>query len=111
MVVAMTGCFRWAPVTSLYEVRDDRVRLTEGESVVVLDHATANGRVVLGKTALQEVVEVDVSHARVEVRRINGLATAGIITGASVLTTATALFAIAILAIASAPRPVLNGAP
>ncbi len=93
LVSFATGCFHWAPASSLDDVdRACRVR------VVTDDHAP----VVLERPSVREVYALvsNAEHARIEVRKVNAWATALIATGGFVLTVFTA-FA---LLLASAAR-------
>jgi len=97
-----SGCFRFAPVSSLSSIEDDRVVIEDGDSRRALVHATAHGRTIEGQLVEGgERVELDVTQARVLARRLNGPATAAII-GASAIGVAGTVFAVVMLiAIAS----------
>lgn len=101
-----SGCFRYAPVTSLSSIDDDRVVIEEGSSRRTLVHATAHDRTIEGQASEgAERVEVDVTNARVLARRLNGPATGGII-AASVVGVAGTVFGIALLVILSSLKTV-----
>jgi hypothetical protein len=112
--VLASGCFRWAPITSLSRIEDDRILVHENWGSRSLVHATANERVI---EAQEEIggrpVVVDPTQSPVLVRRLNVPATAAII-GVSALGVAGTVFAVAVL-IALLTRPVFEagsgGAP
>ncbi len=112
------GCFHWAPASSLSSIEDDRVKVYASEHEITLDHATARGRVIQGEPqegglfldqsadcALPSCGWVDVSNAKVMVRRLNVGATVGIIAGSVVV--AATLFFLAAAAAFVASQPVL----
>ena len=104
-----SGCFHWAPVSSLSSIEDAHVKIEEGFSSQTLVHATANGRVVEGQ--LEEGgrrVELDVTQSKVLVRKLNGPATAAIIT-ASAIGLAGTVFAVVAIAVLAVSHPVFNG--
>jgi hypothetical protein len=103
-----SGCFRWAPVSSLSNIDDDRVRVQEEWGSRELIHATANGRVIEAQTVYGNPVEVDATRAKVLVRRLNVPATAAIITISS-LAVAGTITALALF-IAILTQPVFAGA-
>ena len=90
-----SGCFRYAPVSSLSSIEDDRVVIEEGASQRTFVHATAHGRTIEAQAAEgSERVEVDVTHeTRVLARRLNGPAT-GAIVAASALGLAGTVFGV-----------------
>jgi hypothetical protein len=101
-----SGCFRYAPVTSLGTIDDERVVIEDGEAKRTLVHASAQGRTIEGQSSEGgERVEVDVTHARVFARRLNGPATGAILAGSAVAVAATVLGIIA-LVVALQSRPV-----
>ena len=105
-VLLASGCFRYAPVTSLSSVDDDRVVIEEGFSKRTLVHATAHGRTIEGQPSEgAEPVEVDVTQARVFARRLNGPATGAII-AASAIGLAGTVFGIIAIIIAASVHPV-----
>jgi len=80
------------PATSLADIHDETVRISTPDSSVTMEHATADGQAIQGTPVTEggrfEVSEtcappacyrVDVALANVEVRRINGPATAGLV--------------------------------
>lgn len=104
-----SGCFRWAPVSSLASVDDDRVLVQEGWGSRELIHATANGRVIQAETAYGNPVEIDATTSRVLVRRLNVPATAAIVT-LSTLALAGTVAALAVF-IAAITQPVFEAGP
>lgn len=101
-----SGCFRYAPVSSLSSVDDDRVVIEESDSKRTLVHATARGRTIEGQTSEGgDRVLVDVTNARVLARRLNGPATAAII-GASAVGVAGTVFGVVLLVILTSVREV-----
>jgi hypothetical protein len=90
--VLATGCYRWAPVTSLATIEDERVHLELDEGTLALEHATARGRVIEGRLASDSVVgfsgctasscEIDATRAHaVMAHRLNVPVTVGLVTG------------------------------
>ena len=105
-----SGCFHWAPISSLSSVDDDRILVQEPTGPRVLVHATANDRVIEAREEIGgRPVIVDPLQSQVLVRRLNGPATAAII-GASALGVAGTIGVIAFI-IATITRPVFEGAP
>ncbi len=115
MVIFATGCFHYAPVSSLSSVEDDRVRIYEGDHEIEMEHATARGRVIqgeptLGHQYLDQSAEcmppacgsMDVSNARVMARRVNVPATIAILVASAAAVAATVVFGV-IIAFASRP--------
>ena len=101
-----SGCFRYAPISSLSSIDDDRVVIQDGESKRTLVHATAHGRTIEGQPSEgAERVEIDVTNARVWARRLNGPAT-GVIIGASAVGVAGTVFGIILLAVLLSPHNV-----
>jgi hypothetical protein len=102
-----SGCFRYAPVTSLGSIDDDRVVIDDGESKRTLVHATANGRMVEGQSAEDgEHVVVDATRARsIFARKLNAPATGAII-GASALGLVGTVAAIVLVVIANESHPI-----
>jgi len=101
-----SGCFRYAPVSSLSSIDDDRVVIEEGYGKRTLVHATAHGRTIEGQPFEgAERVEVDVSQARVLARRLNGPATGAII-GASVIGVGATVFLVAMAIFAASVQNV-----
>ena len=113
-----TGCFHWAPASSLSSIEDDRVQVYEGSHLVALRHATAHGRVIEGEPtegfsfvereegcAPPSCARMDVSRARVLVRKLNLPATIAVVAGSAVIAAAT-VFLAALVAFALAPKPV-----
>ena len=106
-----SGCFRWAPVSSLSSVEDDRVVIEEGASTRTLVHATAHGRTIEGQTSeAGERVEIDATHSRVLARRLNPGATAAIVT-VSVLGVAGTVFAVVVAAFLASLKTVDTPGP
>ncbi len=114
-----TGCFHWAPATSLSSIEDDRVQIHAQSNVIKLEHATARGRLIEGEPkegfssierfddcAPPACARVDVSDARVMVRKLNVPATIGII-GVSAVGVGATVFLVALLTFAFASQPVL----
>ena len=100
-----TACFHWAPVESLGEIEDDRVRIYEPERApIAMEHATAHGRVLEGLVDGEVVTRIDVSGDHVMARRLNPGGTAAIV-AIAVLATAATTFAIA-FAILAQPHEV-----
>lgn len=111
ILAVLTGCYRWAPVTSLSEITDDSVEVRTRDETYTLAHATAVGHVIHG-TRDGETVDVDLVEATplaVRVRRTNGVAI-GVAIGAFVIVVGGIALGVAI-AIASSVRniPVENG--
>ena len=101
-----SGCFRYAPVSSLSGIEDERVVIVEGYSRRSLVHATAHGRTIEGQASESgERVEVDVTQARVLARRLNGPATGAII-GASVIGVGATVFVVVMAIVAASVRAV-----
>lgn len=108
-VLLANGCFRWAPVSSLSSINDDRVKVEHDGVEEMLVHATAHGRVIEGQTSEGgERVEVDATVSRVRARRLNPGATAAIIT-ASALGVAGTIFAVAVVVIIASSQVVEAG--
>lgn len=87
-----TGCIHhWVRIDSVARVHDESIRVERRDGTTeVLDHVRACGPATVGGTRPGEPAPctcattchlVDVVHDRVKVRRINGWATAGLITG------------------------------
>jgi hypothetical protein len=106
LIATTTGCFHWAPVSSLGDVEDERVEITRRSEVMVLEHATAHGHVITGQTwEGAQPADVDVSEVsvRVRARQLDGVAT-GIIVGLGVaLTTVVVVVLTALVVAASHP--------
>lgn len=87
-------------MTSLYEVQDDQVTVQTEDSSLGLRHASVNGRVLSGLTPEGEQAEVDLSHAHVQVKRLNVATTAALVTSVTLLTLAAVVtpFLIALVA-------------
>ena len=101
-LVFMCGCFRWAPVTSLSSIQNDRVLIREGDDSAIINRATADGQIIEGQADVGGAhVQVDAVQSHVFVRRLNVPATALIITGAVVATAATAFAALVAIILAS----------
>ncbi len=113
-----TGCFHWAPATSLSSIEDARVQIHVQSDVIKLEHATARGRLIEGEpkegfSAIERFddcappacARVDVSDAQVMVRKLNVPATIGVIAASAVGVGAT-VFLVALLAFVLAPQPV-----
>jgi len=101
-----SGCFRYAPVSSLSGIEDDRVVIEEGASRRTLVHATAEGRAIEGQELVSgEHVFVDVTRSRVLARRLNGPATGAII-AASAIGLAGTVIGVLALAVALSVRNV-----
>jgi hypothetical protein len=109
-----TGCFHWAPASSLSSIEDDRVKVYASEHEITLAHATAHGRVIVGEPqegglfldqsgdcAMPSCGSIDVTNAKVAVRRLNVPVTAAILAGSALLVAATAVFFGVLIAIAS----------
>ncbi len=110
ILVALTGCYRWAPATSLYEVQNDEVTVHTEDSSLLLQHASTNGRMLSGMTAEGEQAEIDLTHARVQVRRLNVAATAGLVASLGVLTAAAVVVPVLMIVLtASHPIPDSGG--
>lgn len=114
MTIFATGCFHWAPATSLSSIEDARVQVYQGSHVVALEHATAQGRVIEGQPtegfsyverfadcAPPSCARLDVSDAHVMVRKLNVPGTIAIIGGSAVLVAATVFFVAVLIAIGS----------
>jgi len=96
--ILASGCFRYAPVSSLSSVEDDRVVIEEGASRRTLVHATAQGRMIEGQSVEGgERVLVDVTQSRVLARRLNAPATGAIIAASAIGVAGTVLGVIAII--------------
>ena len=109
MLMAASGCFRWAPVSSLSSIEDDRVKIQQGSDERTLVHATARGRVIEGQPDEGgERVEVDPTTSRVLARRLNPGATAAIIT-VSALGVAGTVFAVAVVIIIASMQAIDAG--
>jgi len=102
-----SGCFQWAPLSSLSNIDDDRVLVQERWGSRELVHATANGRLIEAETAYGNPVELDATTSRVMVRRLNVPVTAAIVT-ISTLAVAGTITALALF-IAAITQPVFNG--
>jgi len=115
--ILAAGCFHWAPASSLSSIEDDRVAVYTNGRAMTLDHATARGRVIQGEPreggefldqsadcALPSCGWVDVSNAKVMVRRLNVGATVAIVAGSVVV--AAGLFILAAAAAFAASQPV-----
>ena len=101
-----SGCFRWAPITSLSSIEDDRVLVHEGNATQTLVHATARGHVIEGQAREGgERVEVDATESRVLARRLNVPATAAIL-GASAVAIAGTVFAVGLFTFLLAQQPI-----
>jgi len=74
-----SGCFRWAPVSSLSAIDDDRIQVEESTGPRTLFHATASGRIIEAETIYGNPVAVDATASRVFVRRLNVPATVAIV--------------------------------
>jgi hypothetical protein len=103
------GCFRWAPVSSLANVDDDRLLVQERWGSRELVHATANGRVIEGQTVFGNPVEIDATQSHLLVRRLNVPATVAVITVSSLLLAGT-ITALAVF-ITAITQPVFNAGP
>lgn len=100
-----TACFHWAPVESLSEIEDDRVRIYEpNRAPIAMEHATAHGRVLEGLVDGEGVARVDVSGDHVMARRLNPGGTAAVV-AIAVLATGAVMFAVA-FAILAQPHDV-----
>ncbi len=110
LLVSTTGCFRYAPVTSLDEINDDRVQVIWNDGkAMTLTHATASGHTIVGERASGEPAEIDATDGiHVRKRKLDGAVTAGIIAG-SVVVAAGIVGAFLLAIIASASQPVLQG--
>jgi len=106
LAVLTSGCFRWAPVTSLSSIEDERVVIDEGARRRMLVHATAHGREIEGQ-AIEggEPVRVDATEGEVLVRKLNVPAT-GVIIAASGLAVGATVLAVVLTIVAAAARPV-----
>ena len=101
-----SGCFRWAPVSSLSTIDDDRILVQERWGSRELVHANANGRVIEAQALYGNPVEIDATSSNVLVRRLNVPATVAIVTVSSLAVAGTiAAFALYIAAIT---QPVFN---
>jgi len=104
-----SGCFRWAPVSSLSSIEDDRVKIQQGSDERTLVHATARGRIIEGQpTEGGERALVDATASRVLARRLNPGATAAIIT-VSALGVAGTVFAVAVVIIIASMQAIDAG--
>ena len=107
LAVLTSGCFRWAPISSLSRIDDDRILVHEGWGERTLVHATANDRVIEAQEAIGgRPVVIDPVQTRVLVRRMNVPATAAIVS-ASAIGLAGTVFAVAVL-LAFLMRPVFD---
>lgn len=101
-----SGCFRWAPVTSLSSIEDERVVIEQGAQRRMLVHATARGREIEGQAVEGgEPVQLDATEGQVLVRKLNVPGTAAII-GASALAAGATVFAVVMAIVAASARPV-----
>jgi hypothetical protein len=108
LAVLASGCFRWAPISSLSSVEDARVVIEDGSSPRrTLVHATAHGRTIEAQTSEGgDRVEVDVTpETRVLARRLNAPATGAII-ALSAIGVAGTVFGVALIIIAMSVRNV-----
>ena len=98
LALAASGCFRWAPAESLADIQDDRVQIHRGNAIETLEHATASGREVSGVVVdgemRGETDRFDATDGRLYVRRLDGAATAAVVTGSVVATAGTVVLVI-----------------
>jgi hypothetical protein len=110
VAVLASGCFRWAPISSLSSVDDDRILVHEPSGPRTLIHATGSERVIEAQEEIGgRAVVVDPLQSPVLVRRLNVPATAAIIS-ASALALAGTIGVVAVI-IATITRPVFEGGP
>jgi hypothetical protein len=105
-----SGCFRWAPISSLSSIDDDRLLVREASRTQMLVHATAHGRTIEGQlTEGGERVEVDPTEARVFARRLNVPVTTAIIAASTVGVAGTALGVMLIIFLLSSQAVPVQG--
>ena len=105
-----TGCFHWAPVESLGEIDDARVRVVTDERTVSLEHATSRGRVVEGVAGDGSREALDVTRDRVLAWRLDGTAT-GLLVGGIATVLAIAGIIVAAVVASTPPPDMAGGSP
>ncbi len=108
LAVLASGCFRWAPISSLSRVDDSRVVIEDGSSPRrTLVHATAHGRTIEAQTSEGgDRVDVEVTpETRVLARRLNAPATGALI-AVSAVGVAGTVFGVILLIVAMSVRNV-----
>jgi hypothetical protein len=106
--VFLAGCFHWVPVNTVTEIDDARVRVESSAGVTILHHAHGCGGTTLAGSAAGQppcacnapCTTADITQAKVSVRKLDGLGTAGMITGA-VLSAAATFFVLLVIGIAT----------
>jgi hypothetical protein len=108
VMLLTSGCYRWAPISSLNDIVDDKVRITKDDDVVVLEHANVRGRIVTGTRAHPPFdavgppdTEVDVTSSEVQAWRLNVGVAIGV--SAGVTLTVAALIVAAVFALMRHP--------
>ncbi len=112
LLLALTGCFHWAPITSLAEIEDARVQITTPDEVFTLEHATAAGHVIIGQRsdgASAEEVDASDRDVHVRKRKLDGLAT-GFVIG-TIISIAAVVFVSAVAIISTQAHTVAEPPP